>query len=109
MENISNLQDSNGLQQQQQPQQQSQQQNRRPGKLLVISNRLPISISRDAETGKWKSGGMSSGGLVAALSGIPRDSFIWIGWTGANVPKEEEDQVTKLLEDEGCAPVFFVK
>lgn len=76
-------------------------------KLIVASNRLPISISKDKETGKWSSGGMSSGGLVAALSGIPRESFIWLGWAGCVVPQQEEQEVINLLENEGCAPVFL--
>lgn len=75
-------------------------------KLLVVSNRLPINISKDA-SGKWVSGGMSSGGLVAALSGIPRESFIWLGWAGCYVPPHEEDEVIALLEAEGCYPVFM--
>lgn len=75
-------------------------------KLIVASNRLPISITK-GEDGKWTSGGMSSGGLVAALAGIPRESFVWLGWAGCVVPHEEEDEVTALLEGEGCAPVFL--
>ena len=75
-------------------------------KLIVASNRLPINISKDKD-GKWISGGMSSGGLVAALSGIPRDSFIWLGWAGCAVPTNEEAEVSALLEAEGCAPVFL--
>jgi trehalose-6-phosphate synthase len=50
---------------------------------------------------------MSSGGLVAALSGIPRESFIWLGWAGCVVPPQEEAEVTALLEAEGCVPVFL--
>ena len=79
----------------------------RQSKLLVVSNRLPINISKDKETGKWTSAGMSSGGLVAALSGIPRDSFIWIGWVGCVVASEEEQEVRELLNGHGCVPVFL--
>jgi trehalose-6-phosphate synthase len=50
---------------------------------------------------------MSSGGLVAALSGIPRESFIWLGWAGCVVPQHEEGEVQALLESEACAPVFL--
>jgi trehalose 6-phosphate synthase len=50
-------------------------------RLLVISNRLPISMSRD-ENGAWKYQ-MSSGGLVSALSGLKKMmTFTWIGWPG---------------------------
>jgi len=50
-------------------------------RLIVFSNRLPVTISRSSEgVYKFK---MSSGGLVSALSGMKRDmKFIWIGWPG---------------------------
>jgi trehalose 6-phosphate synthase len=50
-------------------------------RLIVISNRLPISMSR-GDDGQWKFR-MSSGGLVSALSGLKKMmSFTWIGWPG---------------------------
>lgn len=50
-------------------------------RLLIISNRLPVSMTRDA-TGEW-SYVMSSGGLVSALSGLKKEmEFTWIGWPG---------------------------
>lgn len=53
-------------------------------RLLVISNRLPVTIKRnkDNEQERWEYT-MSSGGLVSALSGLKKlMSFIWIGWSG---------------------------
>ena len=44
---------------------------------------------------------------MAALSGIPRDSFIWVGWAGCYVPPTEEEEVINLLETVGCYPVFL--
>ncbi len=57
-------------------------------RVIVVTNRLPISVSQDPETGKWTFE-MSSGGLVTALKGT-RDEidFIWIGWIGKHVPEE---------------------
>ncbi|KNE72210.1 hypothetical protein AMAG_16693 [Allomyces macrogynus ATCC 38327] len=53
------------------------------GRLLVVSNRLPVTLARDAVSGEWKAT-MSSGGLVSALSGLKRElEFTWIGWPGA--------------------------
>jgi len=50
--------------------------------LLVVSNRLPVTMTRDPVTGGW-SYKMSSGGLVAALSGLKKEMrFTWIGWPG---------------------------
>jgi hypothetical protein len=51
------------------------------GNVLVISNRLPVTIKR-TEDGKYDYT-MSSGGLVAALSGLKKStSFKWFGWPG---------------------------
>lgn len=53
-------------------------------RLLVISNRLPVTIKRNEgnEQEPWAYT-MSSGGLVSALSGLKKlISFIWIGWAG---------------------------
>ncbi len=57
-------------------------------RVIVVANRLPISVSQEPKTGKWTFE-MSSGGLVTALKGI-RDEldFKWIGWIGKQVPEE---------------------
>jgi trehalose 6-phosphate synthase len=50
-------------------------------RLIVVSNRLPVTISKDAN-GEYQFA-MSSGGLVSALSGCKKKmSFTWIGWPG---------------------------
>ena len=50
------------------------------GRLLVVSNRLPITLRK--EENQWHYT-MSSGGLVSALSGLKQSSsFLWIGWPG---------------------------
>jgi len=74
--------------------------------LLVVSNRLPITINKD-QNGDWIMK-MSSGGLVSALSGLKKQMrFTWIGWPGIEVPEEQQDQVRKqLLEEYNCLPVF---
>jgi trehalose 6-phosphate synthase len=52
-------------------------------RLIVVSNRLPITITRTDEGG-WQYS-MSSGGLVSALSGLKKDtSFTWLGWCNAS-------------------------
>jgi len=54
-------------------------------RLLVVSNRLPVTISKDKD-GKWTFK-MSSGGLVSALSGLKKEMlFTWIGWPGFPFP-----------------------
>lgn len=51
-------------------------------RLIVVSNRLPVTIKKNDETGDWDFS-MSSGGLVSALSGCKKQmDFTWIGWPG---------------------------
>jgi len=76
-------------------------------RLLVVSNRLPVTITKDASGAyQYK---MSSGGLVSALSGLKRMmTFTWIGWPGIDIPLEERALVQKeLLEKHSCMPVFI--
>ncbi|KAG6971869.1 hypothetical protein JG688_00004261 [Phytophthora aleatoria] len=79
-------------------------------RLIMVSNRLPISFQRNETTGEW-SFTMSSGGLVTALNGI-RDQvpFIWIGWLGEEIPHDEQSKVReKLAREFNCVPVFLSK
>src|ERR1700761_6214174 len=80
------------------------------GRLLLISNRLPITIKRTDE-GKFDFN-MSSGGLVSGLSGLSKSTtFQWYGSAGLEVLdgeigalkdrlKEEYNAVPILLDDE---------
>ena len=80
------------------------------GRLLLVSNRLPITIKR-SEEGKYDFS-MSSGGLVSGLSGLSKSTtFQWYGWPGLEVPeneiqtlkdrlKKEYDAVPIMLDDE---------
>ena len=76
-------------------------------RLLVVSNRLPVTITKNADgIYEYK---MSSGGLVSALSGLKRMmKFKWIGWPGIYIPEEDRALVQKeLLEKHSCLPVFI--
>lgn len=76
-------------------------------RLLLVSNRLPITIKR-SEDGKYDFS-MSSGGLVSGLSGLSKSTtFQWYGWPGLEVPEEEIPVVKQRLKDEYRAvPVFI--
>lgn len=87
-----------------------------PSKLIVVSNRLPITLSNSEESG-W-SFSMSSGGLVSALSGLKKDTvFTWLGnlhfiyrsgWPGQEIPEKEQGIVQQQLMDQySCMPVFL--
>lgn len=75
--------------------------------LIVVSNRLPITITKDAQ-GEYHFK-MSSGGLVSALSGTKKSmAFTWIGWTGFYIPPKDRPIVDKRLMDEySCQAVYL--
>lgn len=77
-----------------------------PARLLMVSNRLPITIKR-SEDGQY-SFSMSSGGLVTALSGLSKSTkFSWYGWPGLEVPEGEAGPLKDQLKEEyGAHPVF---
>jgi trehalose 6-phosphate synthase len=77
------------------------------GRLLLVSNRLPITIKRSDE-GKYDMS-MSSGGLVSGLSGLSKTTtFQWYGWPGLEVPEDEIKTLNKQLKDEyNAVPVML--
>ncbi|KAL5115257.1 Trehalose-6-P synthase/phosphatase complex synthase subunit [Pleosporales sp. CAS-2024a] len=77
------------------------------GRLLLVSNRLPITIKRSDEA-KYEMS-MSSGGLVSGLSGLSKTTtFQWYGWPGLEVPEDEIKQLESQLKDEyNAVPVML--
>jgi trehalose 6-phosphate synthase len=75
--------------------------------LIVVSNRLPITITKDAQ-GEYHFK-MSSGGLVSALSGTKKSmTFTWIGWPGFYIPPKDREVVDRrLLEEFSCQAVYL--
>jgi trehalose 6-phosphate synthase/phosphatase len=75
-----------------------------PSTLINVSNRLPVTVEADRIT-------RSSGGLVAALEGLPEDQYKtkWIGWPGAAFPEESrrKEVAQKLEQEHGCVAVFL--
>jgi trehalose 6-phosphate synthase len=76
-------------------------------RLIVVSNRLPITISKDAN-GEYHFK-MSSGGLVSALAGAKKYmSFTWIGWPGFSIPHKDRPLVDRRLREEySCQAVYL--
>ncbi|KAK4119112.1 glycosyltransferase family 20 protein [Parathielavia appendiculata] len=76
------------------------------GRLLLISNRLPITIKR-SDDGQYTFS-MSSGGLVTGLSGLSKTtSFQWYGWPGLEVPEAEAGPMKEQLKEKyNAIPVF---
>lgn len=76
-------------------------------RLLIISNRLPLTIKR-TDDGQYNFS-MSSGGLVTGLSGLSKTmSYEWYGWPGLEVPEGEIDLVKDRLKKECDAHPVFV-
>lgn len=77
------------------------------GRLLLVSNRLPITIKR-SDDGSYAFS-MSSGGLVTGLSGLSKTTtFQWYGWPGLEVPEAEAGpMITQLKDEYGAVPVFI--
>src|SRR5712691_557370 len=65
------------------------------GRLIVVSNRLPLSLRRGADG--WVAEA-SSGGLATALGPILKSrGGVWIGWPG-HAPRERDEHREELLQ-----------
>jgi trehalose 6-phosphate synthase len=74
--------------------------------LLIVSNRLPVSIKR-SENGGFQTS-LSSGGLVSSLSGLSKTTkFRWFGWPGIEVEESEKDSVSESLKSDDAYPIFI--
>jgi trehalose 6-phosphate synthase/phosphatase len=78
------------------------------GRLFVVANRLPFSISK--KTGEF-SFRPSPGGLATGLSSLP-DSLerFWIGWPGITSEKltpNDKEQIKEKLAAENCHPIYL--
>ena len=77
------------------------------GRLLLVSNRLPITIKPTSD-GEFQLKG-SSGGLVTGLSGLSKSTkFQWYGWPGLEIPEEDIPRLNaQLKEEHGAIPVYL--
>jgi trehalose 6-phosphate synthase/phosphatase len=76
-------------------------------KLILVSNRLPISVTVDH--GRLTTSD-SAGGVASALSAIhDRERDRWIGWTGhpADDQTPHASVITARLNELGCSPIFL--
>ncbi|MDA3891261.1 MAG: bifunctional alpha,alpha-trehalose-phosphate synthase (UDP-forming)/trehalose-phosphatase [Salinivirgaceae bacterium] len=75
-------------------------------RLVIASNRLPVSIQRnDSEMTVTP----SAGGLATGLKSYHKSNdSVWIGWPGIDAEtNSEENQVIELLKKEHCLPLFL--
>lgn len=77
------------------------------GKVLVVSNRLPVTIKKLPQ-GDYEYT-MSSGGLVTALQGLKKSTeFQWLGWPGKEIAEDDQEKVNKDLMDKfKCTAIFI--
>ena len=73
------------------------------GKLIMVSNRLPVKISADGTAER------TTGGLASALEGAALEvEQVWVGWPGgAEEDFEDLEKVRAELRKTGVAPVFL--
>ena len=78
------------------------------GRLLVVANRLPFSITKRADEFNFRP---SPGGLAVGLSSLPKSyERLWIGWPGITNEKLTNDNREKIKEKlaaENCIPIFL--
>jgi len=77
------------------------------GRVLVIANRLPITIKEVSE-GDFEYN-ISSGGLVSGLRSLAKAvDFKWFGWPGIDIHRNDKDKVRHDLADKFNAyPIFL--
>jgi len=77
------------------------------GRILVVANRLPMSI-KAKDYGEFEYS-ISSGGLVSGLKGLSKVvDFKWFGWPGIDIHRNDKDKVRHHLADKfNAVPVFL--
>lgn len=75
-------------------------------RLVIVSNRLPITINREAGELHYHP---SAGGLATGLNSLDASyNKLWIGWPGVDVSDEwERESIRKDLSQRKLAPVFL--
>jgi trehalose 6-phosphate synthase/phosphatase len=80
------------------------------GRLLVIANRLPVSITKRAGEFQFRA---SAGGLAVGLSSLPESTArLWIGWPGIANEKltaKDREHINEKLAARNCLPIFLSK
>jgi trehalose 6-phosphate synthase/phosphatase len=76
-------------------------------RLLIVSNRLPISVLRSKGKLSFK---QSVGGLATGLQAFYKSyNSVWIGWPGISPdnPREKQEIESRLTKESGYLPVFL--
>lgn len=76
--------------------------------MVIVSNRLPVSISKSGDTFTIEP---SIGGLATGLASYAgKRGTVWVGWPGLpsdDLTEADKRQITAKLKKLGCHPVFL--
>jgi len=76
-------------------------------KLLIVANRLPISIKSLKPLDFQRSPGGLVSGLESFIKKSGISSWLWIGWSGSGLKKKDIQEIKDLLLQEyHCLPVY---
>ena len=79
-------------------------------KLIIVSNRLPVTVSRDEDEIKYTE---SIGGLATGLKKCHQKAgSLWVGWPGIaddEINAEEKAGIESNLKEYKCSPVFLTQ
>ena len=84
-------------------------------KLIIVSNRLPVTIEQEDKKLSFKS---SAGGLVSGLSASVETimsltgskEYTWIGWPGVTIEENSQESIkNSLLKNLNAYPVFLTE
>ncbi|RXE56682.1 trehalose-6-phosphate synthase [Methanoculleus taiwanensis] len=77
-------------------------------RLLIVSNRLPIKITKQKGDLSFE---RTAGGLATGVGSFYKSyNSLWIGWPAVNVRKnnlEEKNRICAALREEQCHPVYL--
>ncbi len=74
---------------------------------VIVSNRLPISVSKKDGKLVYES---SSGGLATAMSSLREDDTVWVGWCGApsdDLSTKDKQEIREHFAKHDAVPVFL--
>ena len=75
-------------------------------RLIIVSNRLPITIKK-LGNGNYECS-QSTGGLAGALGGLAKSMhFRWFGWPGLEIPRQDEEFVRQKVAEYNVLPIFL--
>jgi trehalose 6-phosphate synthase/phosphatase len=79
-------------------------------KLLIVSNRLPVNVTKKAGKLSFKP---SDGGLATGLSSLGNKTHkLWVGWPGIaaeELSTTERKKIVTELKKHNCIPVFLTQ